>query len=151
MTSPFNLSKPIAIGSDHAGYDYKERIISYLEGKGLAFTDFGTHSADSVDYPDFAHPVATAVENEEAAFGILICGSANGVAITANKHQGIRAAICWGEELAQLSRAHNNANIICLPARFVRESDAEKMVQLFMTTTFEAGRHKNRVDKIACV
>jgi ribose 5-phosphate isomerase B len=151
MTSPFNLSKPIAIGSDHAGYDYKERIISYLEGKGLAFTDFGTHSADSVDYPDFAHPVATAVENEEAAFGILICGSANGVAITANKHQGIRAAICWGEELAQLSRAHNNANIICLPARFVREGDAEKMVQLFMTTTFEAGRHKNRVDKIACV
>jgi ribose 5-phosphate isomerase B len=151
MTSPFNLSKPIAIGSDHAGYDYKERIISYLEGKGLAFTDFGTHSADSVDYPDFAHPVATAVEKAEAAFGILICGSANGVAITANKHQGIRAAICWGEELAQLSRAHNNANIICLPARFVREGDAEKMVQLFMTTTFEAGRHKNRVDKIACV
>jgi ribose 5-phosphate isomerase B len=129
MTSPFNLSKPIAIGSDHAGYDYKERIISYLEGKGLAFTDFGTHSADSVDYPDFAHPVATAVEKAEAAFGILICGSANGVAIT----------------------AHNNANIICLPARFVREGDAEKMVQLFMTTTFEAGRHKNRVDKIACV
>jgi ribose 5-phosphate isomerase B len=151
MTSPFNLSKPIAIGSDHAGYDYKERIISYLEGKGLAFTDFGTHSADSVDYPDFAHPVASAVEKDEAAFGILICGSANGVAITANKHQGIRAAICWGEELAQLSRAHNNANIICLPARFVREGDAEKMVQLFMTTVFEAGRHKNRVDKIACV
>jgi ribose 5-phosphate isomerase B len=151
MTSPFNLSKPIAIGSDHAGYDYKERIISYLEGKGLAFTDFGTHSADSVDYPDFAHPVATAVEKDEAAFGILICGSANGVAITANKHQGIRAAVCWGEELAQLSRAHNNANIICLPARFVREGDAEKMVQLFMTTAFEAGRHKNRVDKIACV
>jgi ribose 5-phosphate isomerase B len=151
MTSPFNLSKPIAIGSDHAGYDYKERIISYLEGKGLAFTDFGTHSADSVDYPDFAHPVATAVEKDEAAFGILICGSANGVAITANKHQGIRAAICWGEELSQLARAHNNANIICLPARFVREGDAEKMVQLFMTTAFEAGRHKNRVDKIACV
>jgi ribose 5-phosphate isomerase B len=151
MTSPFNLSKPIAIGSDHAGYDYKERIISYLEGKGFAFTDFGTHSADSVDYPDFAHPVAGAVEKDEAAFGILICGSANGVAITANKHQGIRAAICWGEELAQLARAHNNANIICLPARFVREGDAEKMVQLFMTTAFEAGRHKNRVDKIACV
>lgn len=151
MTSPFNLSKPIAIGSDHAGYDYKERIISFLEGKGLTFTDFGTHSADSVDYPDFAHPVASAVEKNEAAFGILICGSANGVAITANKHQGVRAAICWGEELAQLARAHNNANVICLPARFVREGDAEKMVQLFMTTAFEAGRHKNRVDKIACV
>lgn len=150
MHSPFDLSKPIAIGGDHAGFKFKEQLISFLEGKGFAFTDFGTHSADSVDYPDYAHPVASAVENGEAAFGILICGSANGVAITANKHQGVRAAICWGEELAQLARAHNNANIICLPARFVREGDAEKMVALFMTTVFEGGRHANRVNKIAC-
>ena len=148
MHSPFDLSKPIAVGSDHAGFDYKEDLISLLEGKGLAFTDFGTDSKDSVDYPDFAHPVANAVENGEAAFGILICGSANGVAITANKHSGIRAAICWGEELAQLARAHNNANIICIPARFVREGDVEKMVGIFMTTDFEGGRHLRRVEKI---
>jgi len=150
MHSPFDLSKPVAIGSDHAGYDYKEMLISFLEGKGIAFTDYGTYSKDSVDYPDYAHPVASAVEKGEAAFGILICGSANGVAITANKHQGVRAAICWGEELAQLARAHNNANIICLPARFIRESDAEKMVATFITTEFEGGRHANRVNKIAC-
>ncbi len=150
MHSPFDLSKPIAIGSDHAGYDYKEQLISFLEGKGLPFNDMGTHSKDSVDYPDFAHPVASAVENGEASFGILLCGSANGVAITANKHQGVRAAICWGEELAQLARAHNNANIICIPARFVREGDAEKMVATFITTDFEGGRHANRVNKIAC-
>lgn len=150
MHSPFDLSKPIAIGSDHAGYDYKEDLISFLEGKGFPFTDFGTHTKDSVDYADFAHPVASAVEKGEASFGILICGSANGVAITANKHQGIRAAICWGEELAQLARGHNDANIICIPARFVREGDAEKMVSIFMTTDFEGGRHARRVEKIAC-
>ena len=150
MTLPFDLSKPIAIGSDHAGYDYKEKLISFLEGKGLAFTDFGTDSKESVDYPDFAHPVAEAVESGKAGFGILLCGSANGVAITANKHQGIRAAICWGEELAQLAREHNNANIICIPARFVREGDAEKMVNIFMNTAFEGGRHTRRVDKISC-
>lgn len=147
--NPFNLQLPIAIGCDHAGFDYKEDIISFLEGKGLKFKDFGAWSKDSVDYPDFAHPVATAVEKGEVAFGILICGSANGVAITANKHQGIRAAICWGEELSQLSRQHNDANIICVPARFVREGDAEKMVDLFMNTPFEGGRHQNRVNKIA--
>lgn len=150
MHSPFDLSKPIAIGSDHAGYDYKEDLISFLEGKGLPFTDMGTHSLDSVDFPDFAHPVSNAVENAEAAFGILLCGSANGVAMTANKHQGVRAAICWGEEIAQLAREHNNANIICIPARFVREGDAEKMVSIFMTTEFEGGRHERRVAKIAC-
>jgi ribose 5-phosphate isomerase B len=147
--TPFNLSKPIAIGSDHAGYEYKEDLISFLEAKELAFQDFGTHSKDSVDYPDFAHPVAQAVEKGEAAFGILLCGTANGVAITANKHKGVRAAICWGEELAQLAREHNNANILCIPARFVREGDAEKMVQLFMNTSFEGGRHQRRVEKIS--
>jgi ribose 5-phosphate isomerase B len=150
MYSPFDLTKPVAIGSDHAGYDLKEELISFLEGKGILFNDFGTHSADSVDYPDFAHPVASAVENGEASFGILLCGSGNGVAITANKHPGIRAAICWGEELAQLARKHNNANIICVPGRFVREGDAEKMVNIFMTTDFEGGRHQQRVEKIAC-
>jgi len=150
MNSPFDLGKPIAIGSDHAGFDYKEDLISFLEAKGLPFNDFGTHSRDSVDYPDFAHPVALAVEVGNVAFGILVCGSANGVAITSNKHQGVRAAVCWGEELAKLSREHNNANIICIPARFVREGDAEKMVSVFMTTAFEGGRHATRVDKIAC-
>lgn len=149
MSSPFNLQKPVAIGSDHAGYDYKEDLISFLEAKGLAFHDYGTHSRESADYPDFAHPVAGAVEKGEAAFGILLCGSANGVAITANKHKGIRAAVCWGEELAKLAREHNDANIICIPARFVREGDAEKMVQIFMSTPFEGGRHLRRVEKIA--
>jgi ribose 5-phosphate isomerase B len=147
---PFDMTKPVAIGADHAGFDYKEDLISFLEGKGIEFKDFGTYSADSVDYPDFAHPVASAVENGDAAFGILLCGSANGVAITANKHQGIRAAICWGVELADLARKHNNANVICIPARFVREGDAEKMVNTFMNTAFEGGRHENRVKKIAC-
>ncbi|MEO5647200.1 MAG: RpiB/LacA/LacB family sugar-phosphate isomerase, partial [Chitinophagaceae bacterium] len=118
--------------------------------KGLTYHDFGTHSIDSVDYPDFAHPVASDVESGKSAFGILLCGSGNGVAITANKHQGIRAAICWGEELAELSRKHNDANIICIPSRFVREGDVEKMVEIFMHTDFEAGRHIGRVKKIAC-
>lgn len=148
--SPFNLSLPVAIGSDHAGYNYKEEIISFLDGKNVKWKDFGTFSIDSVDYPDFAHPVAQAVENGDAAFGILICGSANGVAITANKHQGIRAAICWGEELADLARKHNDANIICIPARFVRENLVEKMLEIFMHTEFEGGRHQTRVSKISC-
>jgi ribose 5-phosphate isomerase B len=151
MNSPFDLSKPVAIGSDHAGFDYKEELISFLEGREIKFIDLGTHNKDSVDYPDFAHPVAKAVESGEAAFGILLCGTANGVAITANKHQNIRAAICWGEEIAKLVREHNDANIICIPSRFVREGDAEKMLQIFMTTSFEGGRHKNRVEKIACM
>ena len=151
MYSHFDKSKPVAIGSDHAGFDYKEDLISFLEARGIPFHDFGTYSKDSVDYPDFAHPVASSVENGDASFGILFCGSANGVAITANKHQGVRAAVCWGEELAQLSRLHNNANVICIPARFVREGDAEKMVEVFMATEFEGGRHELRVGKIACV
>ena len=151
MTSSFDLSKPIAIGSDHAGFDHKEQLISFLEGKGLPVKDFGTHSKDSVDYPDYAHPVAIAVEKGEVAFGILLCGTANGVAITANKHQHIRAAIAWGEEIASLVRQHNDANILCIPARFVSESDAEKMVSVFIETPFEGGRHGRRVDKIACV
>ena len=148
MHSPFDLRKPIAIGSDHAGFELKEDLISFLEGKGLSYTDFGTHTKDSVDYPDFAHPVASAVENGEAAFGILLCGSANGVAITANKHQGIRAAICWGDEIASLVRQHNNANIICIPARFVREGDAEKMVSTLLPPILKVGDTQNASAKL---
>jgi len=150
MSCTFNLKLPVAIGCDHAGFEYKEAIISFLDGKSVTWKDFGTFSTESVDYPDFAHPVANAVENKEAAFGILICGSANGVAITANKHQHIRAAVCWGEELAELARKHNNANVICIPGRFVREGLVEKMIEIFMHTDFEGGRHRNRVEKIAC-
>lgn len=146
----FDIHKPIAIGCDHAGFDCKEDLISFLEGEGMAYKDYGTFNKDSVDYPDFAHPVASAVEQGEASFGVLLCGSANGVAITANKHAGIRAAICWGDELAALARKHNNANILCIPARFVRDGDAEKMLDTFMNTPFEGGRHSNRVNKIPC-
>ena len=146
----FDKSKPIAIGCDHAGFDCKEDLISFLEGEKMAFRDFGTFNKNSVDYPDFAHPVADAVESGDYAFGVLLCGSANGVAIAANKHQGVRAAICWGEELAELARKHNNSNILCIPARFVRDGDAEKMLDIFMNTAFEGGRHASRVDKIPC-
>lgn len=138
----------IAIGADHAGYAYKEMIKTYLDTYEV--NDFGTHSSASVDYPDFAHPVASAVENGDCTFGILVCGSANGVAITANKHQQIRAAICWLKEIAELARQHNNANIICIPARFVSEDLAKEMVTAFLDTPFEGGRHANRVDKISC-
>ncbi len=148
--SSFNLGLPVAIGADHAGFEYKESVISFLDGQKIPYKDYGTYSTDSVDYPDFAHPVADAVEKGEASFGILICGSANGVAITANKHQQIRAAVCWGEELAELARKHNNANVICIPARFVPESDVEKMIEIFIHTDFEGGRHTNRVNKISC-
>lgn len=146
----FDSNKPIAIGCDHAGFDVKEDLLSFLDGKEMVYKDFGTFSTDSVDYPDFAHPVAYSVENGESAFGILLCGSANGVAITANKHPGIRAAICWGEELAELARKHNNANIICIPARFITDGLAEKMLDIFMNTAFEGGRHERRIEKIPC-
>lgn len=138
----------IAIGGDHAGFEYKQAIIDFLSGQEVK--DFGPYSADSCDYPDFAHPVASAVERGDFDFGILICGSANGVAITANKHQGIRAAICWNEELATLARSHNNANIVCIPARFISRDEAKKIVQIFLSTEFEGGRHATRVGKIAC-
>lgn len=151
MNASFDLSKPIAIGADHAGYEYKTVIADLLRNKGFAVKDFGTYSTDSVDYPDFAHPVASAVASGEAGCGILICGSANGVAITANKHQGVRAAICWQADIAKLAREHNNANIICLPARFVSTPAAEEMVNIFINTKFEGGRHERRVEKIACM
>ncbi|MES2416618.1 MAG: ribose 5-phosphate isomerase B [Bacteroidota bacterium] len=138
----------IAIGADHAGFEYKEVLKAYLTAHEIK--DFGTYSTDSVDYPDFAHPVALAVESTAFDFGILICGSANGVAITANKHQHIRAAICWENELAALARQHNNANILCIPARFVSTYLAKEMADTFLSRAFEGGRHENRVDKISC-
>ncbi|WP_257666258.1 ribose 5-phosphate isomerase B [Parapedobacter tibetensis] len=142
--------KTIAIGGDHAGFEYKSTLVQFLEDAGYAIKDFGTYAADSVDYPDFAHPVAISVEQGEFDRGILVCGSANGVAITANKHQGIRAAICWREELATLARQHNDANIVCIPARFIDIEQAKAIIDKFLTTDFEGGRHANRVDKISC-
>ncbi|MFC3561868.1 ribose 5-phosphate isomerase B [Pedobacter jamesrossensis] len=138
----------IAIGSDHAGFDYKELLKDFLSEYEVK--DFGTHSLDSVDYPDFAHPLATAVENGEFQYGILLCGSANGVAITANKHQQIRAGLCWENEVASLVRKHNDANVLCIPARFVSEELAKEITTTFLNTEFEGGRHQNRVDKISC-
>jgi ribose 5-phosphate isomerase B len=144
------MSKSIAIGGDHAGYEYKQRLMVILNEKGWEVEDFGPFTSDAVDYPDFIHPLCTAVENEEMKQGIIICGSGNGVAITANKHQGIRAAICWNEELAALSRQHNDANLLAIPARFVPFELAEKMVEIFLKTDFEGGRHQRRVNKIPC-
>ena len=138
----------IAVGADHAGYEYKQLLKDVLSE--VEVKDFGTNSADSVDYPDFAHPVSEAVEKGEANFGILVCGSANGVAITANKHQGIRAAICWSEEIAELSRLHNDANVLCIPARFISIDEAKAITRKFLYTQFEGGRHAGRVDKISC-
>ena len=141
----------IAVGCDHAGFEYKQLIRSKLQASGYHVMDFGTHSTDSVDYPDFVHPVAEAVESGKASFGFLFCGSANGVAITANKHQGIRAAIAWREDVAALSRQHNDANILCIPARFVSSQEANDFVDIFLSTSFEGGRHANRVSKIAAL
>ncbi len=138
----------LAIGCDHAGYVYKDAIKEMLQDAGHEVLDMGTDSPDSVDYPDFVHPVAEAIKMGQAAMGIVMCGSANGVAMTANKHQHIRAAICWNEEVAQLARQHNNANVIALPCRFISEEQALQFVRLFIATAFEGGRHQRRIDKI---
>ncbi len=148
MNNNFNHNLPIAIGADHAGFEYKEAIIKMLVGAGWQVADKGAYSLDSVDYPDFAHPVASMVEEGKAAAGILVCGSGNGVSMTANKHAGIRAALCWTDELASLARQHNNANVLSIPARFVPIELAEKMVTTFLATAFEGGRHEKRVNKI---
>ncbi|CAN5150526.1 ribose 5-phosphate isomerase B [soil metagenome] len=140
----------IAIGADHAGFELKEHLRKLLEQKGFPIKDFGTYSSESADYADFAHPVSIAVEKKEFDLGLLVCGSGNGIAITANKHQGIRAALCWLEDLASLARQHNNANILCLPARFISVELAEKILDKFLTTGFEGGRHARRVDKMSC-
>lgn len=138
----------ISIGNDHAGTDYKFAIIKHLKAKGIVVKNHGTDASDSVDYPDFVHPVAKDIINKKVTFGILICGSANGVAMTANKYQDIRAGLCWTKEIVSLIRQHNNANILCIPARFTAIPQALEMVDVFLETDFEGGRHQNRVDKI---
>ena len=146
MHKSFNIQ----IGSDHAGVELKASIKSYLETQGYSVQDFGTHNTDSMDYPDVAHPVANAVLNDANSLGVLICGSGNGVCLTANKHQGIRAALCWLPELGALARQHNNANILCLPARFISEQTAKEIVDAYLNAEFEGGRHQNRVGKVDC-
>jgi ribose 5-phosphate isomerase B len=141
----------ISIGNDHAGTDYKFAIIKHLEAKGYTINNYGTDAIESVDYPDFVHPVANDVANGKVDFGILICGSANGVAMTANKHQKVRAGICWTKEITALTRQHNNANIICIPARYTAVQQAIEMVDTFLETKFEGGRHQNRVNKIPVI
>jgi len=138
----------ISIGNDHAGPEYKEAIVKHLEAKGFTITNYGTDTLDSVDYPDFVHPVAQDVNNGKVDFGILICGSANGVAMTANKYQNVRAGICWMKEITELTRQHNNANICCIPARYTAIPQVIKIIDTFLETKFEGGRHQKRVDKI---
>ena len=138
----------ISIGNDHAGTDYKFRIVEFLKSKNIAVTNYGTDSDSSVDYPDFVHPVAKDVESNKSTYGILICGSANGVAMTANKYSNIRAGICWNNEIVSLIRQHNNANILCIPARFTEIKSVLEMVDTFLNTDFEGGRHQNRINKI---
>jgi len=138
----------IAMGCDHAGYECKEEVKKILEHNGYDVKDFGTHSVTSVDYPDFVHPVAQTIENKERDYGILICGSGNGVAMTANKYQHVRAALCWKKEIAALARQHNDANIICMPSRYADAEEIKNMVNTFLNTPFEGGRHQNRVNKI---
>lgn len=140
----------ISIGCDHAGYTLKVQIIAVLKEKGFEVEDFGCYSEDSIDYADYAHPVANFVESNKDSKGILICGSGNGITMTANKHQGIRAALCWTKEIAELARLHNDANILSLPARFISTEEALEMVEVFFTTEFEGGRHQARIEKIPC-
>lgn len=142
--------KIIPIGCDHAGFQLKNELKNYLEDKGYTLHDVGCFSEDSIDYPDFGHPVADMVEKNEGMLGILICGSGNGINMTANKHQGIRSALCWKKEIAELARLHNNANIIALPARFISSEEAKEMIDIFFSTAFEGGRHQNRINKISC-
>ena len=140
-----------SIGNDHAGVEYKEAIVSYLESKGHKVSNHGTDSEESVDYPDFIHPVAQDVSLKKANFGIIICGSGNGASMTANKHQDIRSALCWNKEIVVLARQHNDANILSLPARFISIPQAIAMVEVYINTEFEGGRHQNRINKIPCV
>ncbi len=138
----------IAIGNDHAGYEMKITLLNWLEEQGYVVKNFGTNSDQSVDYPDYVHPVAKAVEKGEYRFGVLICGSGQGVSFTANKHQGIRAALCWESKIAKLAREHNNANILCLPGRFISDEEGKAILQCFLETKFEGGRHQNRISKV---
>ena len=140
----------IGIGCDHAGFEYKQQLILFLQEAGYEVKDFGTHSTDSVDYPDYVHPLCNEIESANFTTGILLCGSANGVAITANKHQKIRAALCWRNDVAALVRQHNDANVLCLPARFISIDEAKQFIQTFLNKSFEGGRHQKRVNKISC-
>ncbi|WP_459188497.1 ribose 5-phosphate isomerase B [Parabacteroides sp. APC149_11_2_Y6] len=140
--------KTIGLCCDHAGYELKEYVKQLLDSKGVVYKDFGTNSTDSCDYPDFAHPLAVAVEAGEVYPGIAICGTGNGIAITLNKHQGVRAALCWKEEIARLAREHNDANILVMPGRFISLEEATRSVETFLNTPFEGGRHQRRIDKI---
>lgn len=142
------LFKKVAIGCDHAGYDLKVILKEYLKAKNIEVIDFGTDSTDSVDYADYAHPLAFSIEKGECEIGFTICGSGNGINMTVNKHQGIRAALCWISEISRLARAHNNANVCSLPARFVSVEEAKKIVDLFLETSFDGGRHESRINKI---
>ena len=138
----------IGLASDHAGFELKEFVKSVLEKKGIAYKDFGTSSPTSVDYPDYAHRLAVALQNEEVTSGIAVCGSGNGIAMTLNRHSGIRAALCWEEEIARLARSHNDANVLALPGRFISKTNAERCVNAFLETLFESGRHRSRINKI---
>lgn len=142
------MKKTIAIGCDHAGFDHKDAVVELLTQEGWTVTDHGTHAQNSVDYPDFAHPVAQDVTQEHTTYGIVLCGSGNGVAITVNKYATVRAALCWTEEIATLARQHNNANVLALPVRFVTQEQSLAMVRAFLNTEFEGGRHQRRVQKI---
>ena len=144
------MEKKIGIACDHAAYDLKEFLVGYLSSKGFEVKDFGCHSEESVDYPDFAHPLADAIEAGELQRGIGLCGSGEGMAMTLNKHQGIRAGLCWNDTVAELIRQHNNANVVVLPARFISNDEAMAIVEKFLVTPFEGGRHEARVAKIAC-
>lgn len=138
----------IAIGNDHAGTEYKKDVVVFLESKGIEVVNYGTDTEDSVDYPDFVHPVADAVDTKTVDFGIIICGSGNGANMTANKYQGVRSALCWNPEIAKLAREHNNANILSIPSRYVSQIQAIDMVEVFLETEFQGGRHQKRIDKI---
>ncbi len=144
------MSRIIPIGADHAGFELKQKIISYLTEKGYEVKDFGCNSDQSVDYADFAHPVADMVEKNEGTLGILLCGSGNGINMAANKHHGIRSALCWNKEVSALARQHNNANVLTIPARCISEELALEIVDIFFSTEFEGGRHQNRINKISC-
>ena len=144
------MNKYIPIGADHAGFELKKSITEFLKAKGYEIEDFGCYSEESIDYPDYGHPVAEKVEESSDVLGIVICGSGNGINMTANKHQGVRSALCWNAEIAELARQHNNANILALPARYLSTEEALEIVEAFFTTEFEGGRHERRVNKIAC-
>ncbi|WP_075603834.1 ribose 5-phosphate isomerase B [Saccharicrinis aurantiacus] len=140
----------IAFAADHAGYELKEELKEFISAKGIVVADFGTNSTESTDYADYAHPMANSVESGVADLGISVCGSGNGINMTANKHQGIRAALCWNKEISELARSHNNANVCSLPARFISVEEAKEIIEAFITTEFEGGRHQNRINKIPC-